>query len=114
MFSKALLVAILILVTEARTAVAGSDELVPATAEIRHSDLSVYRADDGTLKPIRSTEDWLRRRKQVIAGAEAAMGSMPTLENLPSFDVKLTEDVRIGEVRRLTRSEERRVGKECA
>lgn len=108
MFFKALLVPMLILETAAftagQTANAGSDEHVPSAVEIRHSDLSVYRADDGMLKPIRTTDDWALRRKQIIAGAEAAMGSMPSLENLPEFDVKLTEDVRIGEVRRLTMS----------
>ncbi len=71
-------------------------------AEIRHSDLSVYRADDGTLKPIRTTDDWALRRTQIIAGAEAAMGPMPALENKPAFDIRLTEDIRIGKVRRLT------------
>ena len=85
-----------------RTSDACSDEKPNESAEIRHSDLSVYRADDGTLKPIRSTEDWALRRKQIIAGAEAAMGAMPALENLPAFDVKLTEDILVGEVRRLT------------
>lgn len=71
-------------------------------AAIRHSDLSVYQADDGTLKPIRTTDDWALRRQQIIAGAEAAMGPMPTFENLPAFDMKLTDDIRIGKVRRLT------------
>ncbi len=97
---------LLILVTTigaaARASDAGADENTKASSEIRHSDLSVYRSDDGTLKPIRNTEDWALRRTQIIAGAEAAMGAMPTFENLPAFDVKLTEDVRIGEVRRLT------------
>ena len=104
--SRASFFSILILITTtcavARTSNAGSDENATATAEIRHSDLSVYRADDGTLKPIRTTDDWELRRQQIIAGAQAAMGAMPTLENLPAFDVQLTEDVRIGEVRRLT------------
>ena len=106
LLSQTSVIRILLLITAigaaGRTSDACSDEKPKASTEIRHSDLSVYRADDGTLKPIRSTEDWAQRRKQIIAGAEAAMGSMPTLENLSMFDVKLTEDVRIGEVRRLT------------
>lgn len=74
----------------------------PATSNvIRHSDLSVYVADDGTLKPIRTLHDWELRRKQVITGAEAAMGEMRTAEKLP-FDPKLSEDVRVGDVRRIT------------
>ena len=81
---------------------AAPDDQAAKPSEIRHSDLSVYRADDGTLKPIRTTDDWALRRKQIIAGAEAAMGPMPSLENQPAFDIRLTEDVRIGKVRRLT------------
>ena len=104
--SRASMIRMLILViatyVAARTSNAGSDENTKAASEIRHSDLSVYRADDGTLKPIRTTEDWALRRKQIIAGAEAAMGALPTFDNLPTFDVRLTEDVRIGEVRRMT------------
>jgi len=106
LLSLASVVRILLLITATgaagRTSDACSDEKPDASTEIRHSDLSVYRAEDGTPKLIRSTEDWAQRRKQIIGGAEAAMGSMPTFENLPTFDVKLTEDVRIGEVRRLT------------
>ena len=80
---------------------AAPDEKPAASNEIRHSDLSAYLADDGTRKPIRTTDDWELRRGQIIKGAEAAMGEMPTLENLP-FDPILSEDVRIGDVRRVT------------
>ncbi|MBC7968401.1 MAG: alpha/beta fold hydrolase [Fuerstia sp.] len=104
--SRASIIRLLILVTATCAAglasAAGADENTKAASEIRHSDLSVYRADDGTLLPIRTTDDWALRRKQIIAGAEAAMGTMPAFENLPPFDVQLTEDVRIGDVRRLT------------
>ncbi len=80
---------------------ADPDEKPKVSNEIRHSDLSVYLADDGTSKPIHTTGDWELRRRQIIKCAEAAMGEMPTLENLP-FDPKLSEDVRIGDVRRIT------------
>ena len=80
---------------------AAPDEKQEASNEIRHSDLSVYRTDDGTLKPIRTTGDWELRRTQIIKGAEAAMGEMPGTPQ-PPFDSKVTEDVRIGDVRRIT------------
>ena len=57
---------------------AAPDDKPSTQSEIRHSDLSVYLSDDGTLKPIRTTDDWELRRKQIIQGAEAAMGEMPT------------------------------------
>lgn len=85
-----------------QTLMANDDEQPANSATIRHSDLSVFRAADGTLKPIRTTDAWAQRRAQIIAGAEAAMGPLPKRDNLPAFDVRITEDVRIGEVRRLT------------
>ena len=88
-------------IVTSHTGNAAPDEKPTASIEIRHSDLSVHFADDGTLKPIRTTDDWELRRKQVIKGAEAAMGEMPMLAKLP-FDPRLSEDVRIGDVRRVT------------
>ncbi len=75
---------------------------VATAPEIRHSDLTVYRTVTGELKPIQSTDDWNKRRQQIIAGAETAMGKLPAMENLPPFDVQISEDVHIGDVRRLT------------
>lgn len=69
---------------------------------ISHSDLTVYRAADSTVKPIASLEDWNKRRQQIIAGAEAAMGRLPVRETLPAFDIQVSEDVDIAGMRRLT------------
>jgi len=96
-----LLPLLLAAIVASETGNAAPDEKPAASNEIRHSDLSVYLADDGTPKPIRTTDDWELRRRQIIKGAEAAMGDMPTLEKLP-FDPQLSEDVRIGDVRRVT------------
>lgn len=79
----------------------GQEEVAVEQA-ISHSDLSVYRSASGELQPIESIEDWKKRRQQIIAGAELAMGPMPSMEQLPAFDVKITEDTRMGDVRRLT------------
>lgn len=77
-------------------------DAVAAKSKLPHSDLTVYRAVDDTAKPIQSLEDWRIRRDQIVAGAEEAMGKLPSTEDLPNFDVRVTEDVRIGDVRRLT------------
>jgi hypothetical protein len=66
----------------------------PAPGILRHSDLSVYRADDGTLKPIRTADDWAIRRKQILAGMQEATGPLPPRDKQPAFDIKITEDVR--------------------
>ena len=69
---------------------------------IRHSDLSVFRAADGTVQPVKSPEDWSQRRLQILDGMQAAMGPLPSRSHLPAFDVRITEDVRRGDVRRVT------------
>lgn len=81
---------------EPGTAVAG------AKTELRHSDLSVYRADDGSLKPIRTPEDWAIRRQQILEGMQEATGELPSVANTADFDIRITEDVRMHDVRRLT------------
>lgn len=83
------------------TRVCSQDDATTAS-QIRHTDLTQYQANDGTAKPIESLDDWRLRREQIIAGAEAAMGRLPSTETLPEFDVRISEDVRIGDVRRLT------------
>ena len=50
---------------------AAQDEGTDSTSRIRHSDLSVYRAADGTPAPLRTLDDWAKRRSQIISGAEA-------------------------------------------
>ena len=71
----------------------------PAT--LNHADLSVYRDDSGLPAPVRSADDWQRRRQQILAGMQEAMGPLPPRTELP-FDVKVTEERLIGSVRRIT------------
>ncbi|WP_150122526.1 alpha/beta hydrolase [Rhodopirellula islandica] len=81
---------------------ASADDQSADQTQLQHSDLSQYRAADGKLKPIQSVADWMFRRQQIIAGAELAMGPLPQTEALPAFDTRITEDVWIGKVRRMT------------
>lgn len=87
------------LVAMAQDAASAVGNTAPA---LRHSDLSVYQAEDGSLKPIKSAADWLIRRKQILEGMQEATGPMPSRENPPAFDVKISEDIRLHGVRRLT------------
>lgn len=71
---------------------------------VSHADLSVYTLDDGTTSPIRTPDDWQIRRKQILQGMQLAMGPLPTRDTALPFDIRITEDSRIGPVRRLTLS----------
>ncbi len=73
-----------------------------ARVALKHSDLSVYRADDGSLQPIKTADDWEKRRKQILEGAQEAMGPLPSRDNLPAFDIRITEDIRKLNTRRIT------------
>ncbi len=96
------LILLLLIDGTVRTSDTVGDDNTNASTEVRHSDLSVFSDTEGTVRPIQTTDDWAARRKQIIAGAELAMGPMPTFENLPDFAPKPNEDVRLGDVRRIT------------
>ncbi|MGE5194688.1 MAG: PVC-type heme-binding CxxCH protein, partial [Deltaproteobacteria bacterium] len=56
-----------------------------------HARLMVYRDADGKEHPVRTKEDWLKRRRHVIEGMEKAMGSLPDRAKLPPLDVQVAE-----------------------
>ncbi len=47
------------------------------TARLPRENLLLYRDSDSEVKPVRKVEDWLKRRSEIIAGAEAIMGRLP-------------------------------------
>jgi putative membrane-bound dehydrogenase-like protein len=56
-----------------------------------HARLMVYRDADGKEHPVRTNEDWLKRRRHIVEGMERVMGPLPDRSRLPPFDVKVTE-----------------------
>lgn len=64
--------------------------------------LLVFRGPDGKPKPVRTTEDWLKRRDEILAGVQAVMGPLPGPAKRCALDVKVEEEVDCGSyVRRL-------------
>jgi putative membrane-bound dehydrogenase-like protein len=61
-----------------------------------------WQHEDGTLRPVLSSDHWTIRRRQILAGFESAAGPLPQRDDLPAWDLKITEDVSIEGVRRLT------------
>lgn len=75
----------------------------PSSAQqLSHRDLTQFETADGTLAPIQSADDWQKRRESILKGMQRAMGPLPSFTDLPPFDPQLTEDTRIGAVRRMT------------
>jgi dienelactone hydrolase len=75
----------------------------PATGpRLPRDNLLVYRGDDGKTRPVKSVEDWARRRAEIVRGMEAVMGKLPGPEKRCPLDPKTVEEVDCGSyVRRL-------------
>jgi hypothetical protein len=64
--------------------------------------LLVFRGSDGGEHPVRSLDDWLKRRAEILEGMQAVMGRLPGDEKRCPLDMKLEEEVDCGRyVRRL-------------
>lgn len=65
-------------------------------------NLLLFRGADGGAQPVRSAEDWAKRRAEVVRGMEAVMGKLPGKEKRCPLDPKVEEEVDGGKyVRRL-------------
>ncbi len=58
------------------------------------SRLLVYRDAKGGEHPVRSSEDWARRRAHVLAGMERVMGPLPDRGRKVPLDVRVTQEVK--------------------
>lgn len=57
-------------------------------------DLLTFRGAQGGEQPVRSKEDWQRRRRQILDGMQAAMGKLPDRSHLPPLDMQIKERVK--------------------
>lgn len=65
-------------------------------------NLLEFRNDAGAVVPVRSTGDWLKRKAEILAGAQKVMGPLPGPSKRVPLDVKVDEEVDCGSyVRRL-------------
>lgn len=56
-----------------------------------HSDLNVWQDDNGQLNPIRTAEDWSRRRSDILESMQLVMGRLPSDDELPPLSVRELE-----------------------
>jgi len=65
-------------------------------------NLLLYRDAEGKPQPVRSLDDWSKRRNEIIRGAASVMGKLPGKEKFVPLDVQIEEEVDGGTyVRRL-------------
>jgi acetyl esterase/lipase len=55
--------------------------------------LLLYRGPDGKPAPVKTVEDWAKRRAEIVRGMEAVMGKLPGQEKRCPLDVKVEEEV---------------------
>lgn len=92
-----------------RSAITGLVLLTILTAATHADDrlprdkLLLFRGKDGKPLPVKSVEDWAKRRAEIVKGMESVMGKLPTdKERRCELDVKVEEEVDCGTyVRRL-------------
>src|SRR3954470_994606 len=56
-------------------------------------NLLVYRGPDGKPAPVKSAEDWTRRRAEVVRAMESVTGKLPGAERRCPLDLKVQEEV---------------------
>lgn len=81
--------------------------LVTTTALAKEPPLSHQRVmqfinAQGQVQPVKSREDWQRRRLQILAGMQEAMGPMADRSKRPPLDMKVLEEVEQESTKRQT------------
>lgn len=74
----------------------------PVAPRLPRENLLVYRGEAERILPVKSVDDWLKRRAEVVAGMESVMGKLPGPEKRCPLDPKVEEEADCGTyVRRL-------------
>ena len=73
-----------------------------APPRLPRDNLLVYRGSDGVPTPVRTIDDWLKRRAEILEGMQSVMGRLPGPEKRCPLDMRVEEEVDCGKyVRRL-------------
>lgn len=59
-------------------------------------NLLVYRDANNQQQPVKSPEDWLKRRAEIVQGMQVVMGKLPGQEKRCDLDMQVVEDVDCG------------------
>lgn len=61
-------------------------------SRLPRENLLVFRGDDGRTQPVRSAEDWQRRRAEILRGTQAVMGNLPGAEKRVALDPRIEKE----------------------
>jgi hypothetical protein len=77
-------------------------EPLPAPLRLPRDNLLVYRGDGDQLLPVRTVDEWLKRRAEIVRGMQTVMGRLPGDEKRCPLDLRVDEETDCGSyVRRL-------------
>jgi dipeptidyl aminopeptidase/acylaminoacyl peptidase len=71
---------------------APSAESFAAPPRLPREKLLVYRGNDGKPVPVKTVDDWAKRRAEIVRGMESVMGRLPGKEKRCPLDVKVEEE----------------------
>ena len=63
-----------------------------------HQDLSYYLDKSGQKQPVKTKEDWQVRRGHILANLHKVMGDLPRLEKPVPLDVKVLDEMMVGDL----------------
>jgi len=66
----------------------------PAPAYADHADLMLYRDAAGVTRPVKTADDWKKRREHILMHMQSVMGPLPGNERKVPLEPKITETVR--------------------
>lgn len=66
------------------------------TPRLPRENLLVYRGPDNQQVPVKTLDDWQKRRQETVQGMEIVMGKLPGDEKRSPLDVKVEEEVDMG------------------
>lgn len=70
--------------------------LIPAGCKQHPENVSklLFYSDSDEQKRVRSAEDWEKKRREILHGMEEAMGKLPSMSNLPPFNVQIRDSLK--------------------
>ena len=63
------------------------------TPRLPRDNLLLYRGGDGKPATVKNTDDWAKRRAEIVRGMETVMGKLPGDARRSPLDVKIEEEV---------------------
>ncbi len=67
---------------------------------VEATNVMSYLDEKGALQPVRTPEDWAKRREHILAGLQLAMGPLPDASKNVPLDVQLVEETGLAKVHR--------------